>query len=1331
MKYVCNSLFYLGLSITTLVTLKPVGKVKAQQIIEDNTVGTQVTRDVLIRNIESDRVDGGTISGGNLYHSFQEFNVEQGRGVYFSNPQGINNILTRVRGNNPSNILGTLGVLGNANLFLINPRGIEFGPNSRLDVGGSFFVSTADSLLFDNGFEFSASNNAAPPLLTVNTPIGLRFRDNPGNIGNQSTTDNVGLQIPTGETLALIGGNVNFDGGIITAPGGRVELGGLSVAGTVNINENSSFSFPQGIERTDVSLSNGASVNVRAGGGGFITVNADNVQLSESSFLLAGIDLDMGSPEARGGDIIVNSTGSVALNDGSQLSILVRGQGDGGKVIINAQDQVSFNGVGSNGRPSGAFSTVQKEGVGNADNIEINTSSLSLNNGAQLNASTGGEGNVGKIIINASDSVSFDGIESNGFSSGAFSNVDNGGIGNTAGIEITTGNLFLTNGAKLSNSSFGQGNVGSITIKASDSISFNNSEAFSSVENGGIGNAGGIEITTSNLSLSNGSIVSTNTFGQGNAGEIEITTSKFSVTNGAILTASTFGQGNAGKVTIKASDSISFDSIAAASRVGEDAVGNAGGIEIITGSLSLTNGSLAASTRGEGNAGTITIKANDSISFNGVGSNGTTSRILNLVGEKAIGNGGDINISVTDGSFSLSDGASLATSTFGQGNAGNIQINASDGISINSSQINSGTAPSAVGDAGDITLNTRSLSLLSNSSIATSVLEQGNAGNIQINATDDIFIDSSQLQSASFGGENAGDINFNTRSLSLSNSSIINSVQTGENAGNIQINATDNIFINNSQMLAASFTGGNNGGDISLNTASLSLFNSSIATLIREGQGNAGNIQIKTIDDISINNSSLGAGAFIGNNTDAGNIDITTSQGSILIEQGNINTISADARFAGDIIFNATNGSIILKNNSLINSTNNGTGLAGDIILNAADHIYVANNSRISASTLSQGNAGNIALRTENGNISLTDGSFVRSTVEEGIDSAGNLTIGQGDGGTVDIITKNLTLTNGSQIQTAVFSGQIGSAGDITINVSGDVSIKNGGAITASSAGTGEAGNIELKASNLTLDRGLIAAATGGTSGGNINLNIRDVLLLRRNSQISTTAGILEGTGDGGNIDINTGLLVALPKENSDITANAVNDSGGRVNIEADSILGIEPLSRTELQRLLNTTNPNELDPRRLPSSDITAISQGNPNLNGQVTITTPDVDPGDDLVELPENVTDPGEQIAQNPCKQGVGSEFIQVGRGGLPIAPNQTLSGSTVRIGLVNPVDTTASVKKINTYQASNLTERKIVPAQGWVFNEKGEVVLTSYDPQDINIQRVKQTSAICSGH
>ncbi len=211
MKQNWRSLCFVTLPLAILGSLAWLNTARAQ-ITPDHSLGAEssvVTPNVEIKGVPSDRIWGGATRGSNLFHSFQEFNVREGRGAYFSNPAGIENILSRVTGGNPSNILGTLGVLGDANLFFINPNGIVFGPNARLDVGGSFLGSTANSLIFNNGFEFSATKAQAPPLLTVNIPIGLRFRETAGDIQVQQSI----LQVQNGQTLALVGGNVSVEGG--------------------------------------------------------------------------------------------------------------------------------------------------------------------------------------------------------------------------------------------------------------------------------------------------------------------------------------------------------------------------------------------------------------------------------------------------------------------------------------------------------------------------------------------------------------------------------------------------------------------------------------------------------------------------------------------------------------------------------------------------------------------------------------------------------------------------------------------------------------------------------------------------------------------------------------------------------------------------------------------------------------------------------------------------------------------------------------------------------------------------------------------------------------
>ncbi|MBD0363727.1 MAG: filamentous hemagglutinin N-terminal domain-containing protein, partial [Coleofasciculus sp. C3-bin4] len=290
------------------------------QIVPDTTVNTSVTPQG-----NTSVITGGTVAQTNLFHSFEQFSVPTGSTAYFNNAPEIQNIMTRVTGSSISNIDGLIQANGTANLFLLNPNGIIFGPNASLNIGGSFLASTASSLNFVDGTQFSATAPQTTPLLTISVPMGLQFEGTTGSILNQSQATNsrgeiVGLQVQPGKALALLGGDVRSDGGILQAPGGRVELGGVAGAGTIGLNVDVNslrLSFPDGVTLADVSLTNGTQVNVRAGGGGSITVNAQNLNMGEGSQLQAGIDSLLGSPDSKAGDIEIYVIGAINLTDNS------------------------------------------------------------------------------------------------------------------------------------------------------------------------------------------------------------------------------------------------------------------------------------------------------------------------------------------------------------------------------------------------------------------------------------------------------------------------------------------------------------------------------------------------------------------------------------------------------------------------------------------------------------------------------------------------------------------------------------------------------------------------------------------------------------------------------------------------------------------------------------------------------------------------------------------------------------------------------------------------------------------------------------------------------
>jgi large exoprotein involved in heme utilization and adhesion len=670
-----------------------------------------------------------------------------------------------------------------------------------------------------------------------------------------------------------------MNGGRLYANGGRVEIGGLAAQGTVGLNftdNNLSLSFPDRVTRAEVYLTNNAGVNVRAGGGGSIAINAHNLNIERDTRLLAGIDEGLGSINSIAGDIDINATGTINLNDsflssqvqpgavgnggninitagslsvtnGAVLAASTFGQGDAGSVNINARDSVSFDGLRSGGLISQAISAVSSRAVGKGGDINITTGSLSVTNGAFLSATTFGRGDAGNVNINARDTVFFDGVSSNGLPSAAeslvgssaavengevFDPVDNGdvikAVGNGGDINITTGSLFLTNGAQLVTTTLGQGNAGSVNINARDTVSFD-----------------GI---TSNGYFLSAAFSSVGKTGQGNGGDIRITTGELSLTNGGVLTAYTEGQGNAGSVIVNARNRVSFDgttsvggfvtSSAAFSSVEQTGRGNGGDIRITTGELSLTNGgSLKANTEGQGDAGSVIIDARDTVSLQGV-KDKFSSAILTST-ESEVGESNKIIVSTS--SFRLADGAIIDARTYSSRPGGSVTINANNFEATNGGQVITSTYSS--GQAGNITLNVTKSTTLSSSdpTYADRLARFGNrVGNVGA--------ESGLFASTNPGAEgNGGDIFVNSRTLNIQDSAkiAVNSQGTGS-GGNIEIQA-GNLTLN-SQALISAETFSSQGGNIKLGLQDILLLRRGSQISTNAGTqgagGNGGNITI-------------------------------------------------------------------------------------------------------------------------------------------------------------------------------------------------------------------------------------------------------------------------------------------------------------------------------------------------------------------------------------------------------------------------------------------------------------------------------------------------------
>ena len=653
------------------------------QISPDGTTNTSIDTTDNVINIEQ-----GDRAGANLFHSFEQFSVSNGSEAFFNNQSDIVNIFSRVTGGDISNIDGLIRANGDASLFLINPAGIIFGEGAALDLGGSFVATTAESIVFSDDVEFSATDGDNAPLLTINQPLGLNFGNNIGNISVGGSF----LQAGDGATIALLGGNISLDRGQVIMPGGKIELGSFSQAERVDLVISDSeiainaASFVPDLNRGNIILTNGSNLSVQAEGGGNIAIYSGNLQLSAgesgSSFISAGIISEATSSDAQAGDVVIDVTNNIVLTQGSSI-----------------------------------LNTVDDSTMGNAGNIEIDTTNLTMQDGGAISASNFGLGNAGAIRIDTTGDIIADGESSSGFVSGIFSLIEESVAGNAGGINITAKNISLTNGGEIIASNFGGGDAGEITINATGDITADGesnpesiSGIFSTIEESVRGNSATIAIAAENIFLTNGGQISASNFGGGDAGEVTINATGDITADGESSTSSASG---------------------IFSLIDEFVTGNAGGIEITAKNLTLTNGGeVSASTAGIGNAGSIAIATTGDIFAARSSSLGFASGVFNTVEETGEGNAGGIEI--TANNLSLADDGQISVASFGSGNAGSLQI------TVNFLNLKDGGflfASTPTGRGGNIDLEiANNLTFENQSQISARALENASGGNITIDA---------------------------------------------------------------------------------------------------------------------------------------------------------------------------------------------------------------------------------------------------------------------------------------------------------------------------------------------------------------------------------------------------------------------------------------------------------------------------------------------------------------------------------------------------------------------------------------------------------------------
>jgi filamentous hemagglutinin family protein len=1085
----------------------------------------------------------GKQSGGNLFQSFSSFNLAKGELASFSGPNSVQNVLARVTGGTASSIDGTVQcTIPGASFFLINPAGVIFGPDAALDVKGSFTVTTANYLRFADGAKFNATV-PSDSVLTTAAPAAFGFlKSNPKPV----TMNNSHLSVLEGQSLSLVGGNIQLSGAALSAPDGAINLTSVASKGEVSATPNLN-SFATG---GDIVWTEGATVDVSGQQGGQVVIRGGTLTLDNNSAITAvtegalngeginigvkgGLTLEAGSVisattagAGRSGDLVVNA-GTISLSANGTLEANTTGAGNAGAVAVTA-NSLSIDGTGSSAF-TGIASQSSSGASGNGGDVTVAArGSIQLEPGGEIAANTFGMGNAGAATVTAG-SLSINGQGSTVLTGIASQSV-RGASGNGGDVTVTVkGSIQLEAGGEISGSTYGVGNAGAATVTAG-SLSVNGQ---------------GSSFLTAILSQSGG------TGPSGNAGNVTVKVNdQLLVENAGEINSDTFGSGASGKVNVSAGSlTMTGDRSGYGTYISSDseqgATGAAGGVNVnVQGQIAISgNASISSDTFGVGNAGVVTVRGG-SLSINGADDSTTAfSGISSQSEDSGVGgHGGDVTVAV-QGSIDLEPGADISASTFGLGNGGAVNVT-----------------------AGSLTINGQGgLFFTGISGRSNGTGASGNAGTVTISVKDQFLVENEGgIDSATYGSGTAGKVNVTAGSLSIlgDNSGFATGISSESNAGatgaagDVNINVPGHMAISGNAYVSATTYGTANAGQVSVTAGTLSI----------NGANNPSGFT-------GIDSDTQGTG--VGGH--GGDVTITVA-GSVQLEAGG--SISASTFGLGNAgAVNVTAGVLSIDGqggSSLtgISSVSQGTGAsgnAGTITVKVKDQLLVENEGLIASDTYGSGTAGEV---------NVTAGSLIMKGGGNTFDTAiSSESFGLGSGGAVNITAGSLSIT-GASTSGAGFTGISsdsndtgagGNGGDITVAVGGSIRLEAGGGISAGTFGDGIAGAVSVTAGSLLINGANTSGFTGISSqsnpgasgnGGDVAVAVKGSIQLEAGGEIS--AGTL-GLGKGGTVSVTAGSLLINGASTSGFTgidseSGGAGTSGdaGTVSIKANGQILVE-----------------------------------------------------------------------------------------------------------------------------------------------------------------------------
>jgi len=688
----------------------------------------------------------GKKTGDNLFHSFETFNIFQGESATFSGDSNISNVISRVTGGESSTIDGVFrNTIPNSDTYFINPAGVLFGKNVRLDVQGSFHVSTADYLRLGDNEKFYA-NLSENSVLSVVSPNAFGFlSDFPQSISTQNSI----LSVPYSKTLSLIGGNLELTG---KSPIIFDERGFIAVFA------DSSLSAQGGRINLASAMSKGEIIPSESG----LVLNADGGTISFEKTLIETSGLGSGSVFVRGGQLLMQNSSIQANTIGEQ---------NGKSIDMKLSNAVKMNGdllvISSN--------TFNK---GNAGHITVTSPLIEISESI-IHASTMSEARAGDITIKSGDINLFEGatIANDSFASGS------GGQ-----LEITATGQFLVSDQRLF-------------------LDKENTKFSTGLSSGAIGNGdGGHLVIHAKQLILDGGVITTNTHQAGKAGKIIINADKLEVINGGIISATALSQaqGRGGNIEINVSDTLhlsgfrlgftktttdffqNIQSGIAALTFGEGAAGN---VSILAKNIAIEDyGAIGSATGGSGTAGHTLIQVDDLYMKSGgiitTGSGGIVGGNIYL----GTGAGGTLKViangNITISGYSDFSPSGLFSNTLVSGEGGNLEIKANYLILNDNATISANSL--GIGKAGNVKIQANAIEINNHGNISTSA-EYASGGNISVSTQNTLYLNNAQITtSVGSGTGDGGNITLNPKFVVMDNGKIIARAVEGH-GGNIDI----------------------------------------------------------------------------------------------------------------------------------------------------------------------------------------------------------------------------------------------------------------------------------------------------------------------------------------------------------------------------------------------------------------------------------------------------------------------------------------------------------------------------------------------------------------